>query len=331
MIEDKKPIEEPKDLEEVKRNKQNEEEQYTSITVIDVCKSSYKEIVKQIKSIPLFCRFTLIISFIMIVLKLIDPALVSILILNPSLVISKLHIWTLITGVFIPRDIINYVVCGIIWVHRAKYLEESLSTTRYSINFIINILLISLLYFAIGIISPITRNITMSGMLSNSISEIILLCLSNPNVELSMIFFSIKAKYYHLILSCILVIIHFGCIFDILIGYIFSFLFFYVLKIRLSDSITEKIELAICNILQCFDCFIKLKVKDKAQIQVNQSYSVEDSKSIEVKENRSKNKTKSSKNNNINIEKLDNSSETRTQNKGVSTGNVNYINLNEIE
>ena len=70
MIEDKKPIEEPKDLEEVKRNKQNEEEQYTSITVIDVCKSSYKEIVKQIKSIPLFCRFTLIISFIIYYLRL---------------------------------------------------------------------------------------------------------------------------------------------------------------------------------------------------------------------------------------------------------------------
>lgn len=268
---------------------------------------SFKCCYESIISIPLFCRLVSITTLSLLILRIINTEDADIIALIPNEVLGKYHIWSLLSGPFVPSGIISYLSCIFLWIYRAKSLENSLGTIRFSINFFIDCFFTSLLYFGLAIILPVTRNWVLNGLFAVTICQITLLCLANPSVKLSLIFCNIEAKFYPIIISLILGVVHLGKCIDILAGLSYAFLYFYLLRIYIPDTVISKIEAITpcCAWFSSFKSISKLSDSSEKQacgIKLDSSFQQKTNReeiSLDKSSDRAKNKSKSNKSNNV--------------------------------
>jgi len=149
----------------------------------------------------------------------------------------------------------------IVWVKHAISLESSLWTIRYILIFIINSIFINIIYcLIVYLINSISKNKTLinnnyleiskvnnSGIWPIIISEMTLLCLNNPNFYIQFLFrpCPIKAKYYPIFIIVIISLINnFKMNYEIISGFLYGIIYYYLFQNRLyfSDEIIKKLE-----------------------------------------------------------------------------------------
>ena len=224
------------------------------------------------RSIPLFIKTVMIITVILYILNLFIPY-VSLYLSNiPYYTILNIHLWRLISTIFITTEIINIILSLLFWVKYASELELSMGTIKYFLIFLMNSLSIQILYSLLScLIAFIINNkqyllakinnknqVNNSGLWPYIICELTLLSLSNPNSPMKIIFFpcQIKAKYYPFILFIIFSIMNsFAIDLEVLSGIIYALFYNFVIKkvIKISNTFVLKIEKS-----SCFKCISKM-------------------------------------------------------------------------
>ena len=106
-----------------------------------------------------------------------------------------------------------------------------------------------------------------------------LLCFNNPESNMKCIFRPclIKAKYYPLFILCVYTVINLGIDFEILSGFLYGYIYFYLLqsRIKFSDEFIRKLENCFCfKIITRLSSFISV---DNAGVNTNNSVSITDS------------------------------------------------------
>ena len=179
----------------------------------------------------------------------------------PFYTIFEIHLWRIISTILITTEILNIIFSLIFWVKYASVIESSMGTIKYFIIFMMNSIIIQILYSIIScLISLIINNknyllekiknkneVINSGLWPYIICELTLLSLSNPNYQMSFLFFpcQFRAKFYPLILFIIFSIMNtFVIDLEVLIGILYAFIyhFFMKKKIKISDNLVRKIE-----------------------------------------------------------------------------------------
>lgn len=305
-----------------KEEEQIKEEDEPRNSIIEILKGKINDTYYFLTSIPLFTRSVIFICLSFYVVCLLVHPIAELLSNIPKLVVSKIRIWTIFTGTFIPSGILNLTFCLIFWVHKAKNLEKSLSTVRYMINFFIDCFMTSFLYFLTAIVFRFYELWPQNGLLAVTMCQNTLLCIANPNVNLSFIFFDLNSKYYPLLLSLIMLIVHLFKAIDILIGIIYAFVYYYLIRIQLSDEFAAKME-EIMSFCHYFSSFVS--VSDATGVSNKNEPDMKNKQEIVISTN---NNYGSNNKNDINIEKLDKSSD-RGKPKNNSSNQVNYINLED--
>jgi membrane associated rhomboid family serine protease len=221
------------------------------------------------KNIPLFIRLITFITIILYVLNLFFP-IISLKLSNiPYFTIFKMHLWRIISTILITTEILNILFSLIFWVKYASEIESSMGTIKYFIIFMMNSIIIQILYSIIScLIALIINNknylqeklknkneVMNSGLWPYIICELTLLSLSNPNQQMSFLFFpcQFRAKFYPLILFIIFSIMNSFIIdLEVLMGIIYAFIyhFFMKKKIKISDNFVRKIENS--KVILCF-------------------------------------------------------------------------------
>lgn len=275
---------------------------------IDLAKGLVLEAAFFLKSIPFFTRSVFFISLVLLIIKFLSPSTQQLFVLSHTNVFSKYYFWSIITGAFAPSGILNLTVCSLFWIIRAKALEKSLGTLRFIGNFFIDTIMMSILFVLATLL--INQEI-LNGLLAITVCHNTLLCLANREVKISFIFFEIPAKYYPLLLSGTLIIAHYGAFIEVLIGIVYSFLFFYLLKIQIPDGPIISLE----NKLNCFKVFTSFVFLQSGLSNI-------------IKENAKATPTPKEE---ACEEKLDKSSDRAHSKKGGSSSGVNYINLEEVK
>lgn len=224
------------------------------------------------RSIPLFIRTVMILTTILYILNLFFPYISLYLSNIPYYTILNIHLWRLISTIFITTEIINIILSLLFWVKYASELESSMGTIKYFLIFLMNSLSIQILYSLISCLIAFLINnkkyllakinnknqVNNSGLWPYIICELTLLSLSNPNSPMKIIFFpcQIKAKYYPFILFAIFSIMNsFAIDLEVLSGIIYALFYNFVIKkaIKISNPFVLKIEK-----LSCFKCIAKM-------------------------------------------------------------------------
>jgi membrane associated rhomboid family serine protease len=226
-----------------------------------------KDTIKQYWSgVPFFARFIIIITLTLYILSWFTTFMLNFANI-PLYTIYKFHLWRLITSVFMTLSIINIIFAFIAWLPDALKLEKSTGTVRYFLNFMINSILIQIMYtIIIFIISLFYKNILLmpsSGLWPMILAEITILCLSNPQGQLQMMFIPcmIPSKFYPWALFGFFTILNMNVQLDILAGILYGYLFFYYLKnkIQFSDEFISRAEnWPILNKISLFESFVTL-------------------------------------------------------------------------
>ena len=221
-------------------------------------------------NIPLFIKTLLILTIILYLINIPFHSLSRFLSNIPYYSFFCFQLWRLITSVFMTTNILKIILGIFVWVKDASNLEISLGTIKYSIIFIINTIIIQILYGLILLFFYfITKNqkylyyktddnniVSNSGFWGVIMCEMILLCISNPEspMKLLLLPFTVKAKIYPIVLVILYFFVSF-CKFDlqIICGILYGLFYYYFLKniIQFPDSIALKIE--------NFSCFKNLK------------------------------------------------------------------------
>ena len=218
-------------------------------------------VISQIKEllsdIPFFVRFILITNVILIIANIFTPYISFYLSNIPALTIKKYQFWRLITTTLITTNLINMILGFIVWIKDAISLEKSLGTIRYIIVFLfdsicinlINCFLSFILFSETFEISNYTyvHKVNNSGIWPIIICEITLLCLNNPDSKIKFLFVPspIKAKYYPFIIIILLTLINnFRVNYEIISGFVYGILYYYILQNRfnMSEGTTKKLE-----------------------------------------------------------------------------------------
>lgn len=279
-------------------------------------------------TLPLFTTSVSIICIIAYLLCLLSHSLMDYFKNIPENVLQKFRIWTIFTGSFVSSGFLNLVFCLIFWTHKAKNLEKSLSTIRYMLNFMIDCSITSFAYFIIAVILRFCSTWQLNGLLAVTMCQNTLLCIANPNVKLSLVFYDLEAKYYPFVLSLIMFIIHFGKAVDLVIGILYAFAYFYLIRIQISDDIATRIEERF-SFLSRFSSFVSVSEAsgtDQSNNEKNQQQIIISTNNFNSSYNNKENK------NEISIEKLDKSSDRGNYSSGNNKGSskqVNYINLED--
>ena len=213
-------------------------------------------------SIPLFISFIIAatVAFYIINLFTIVPAFY--LTNVPYYTVLRLQIWRLFTSVFITTSVFNIVFIFLFWLKDASMVEIKLGTLRYSIIMMFNSLCIQCIFTLFSFIfsflsskkylyscleSPENRQVFNNGLSPMIMSEVVLLCLSNPGTKLKILCFpyEIKARYYPFIIFGILFLINsFTLDLQIVSGCVYAFIYHYYLKQKLyiSSGVIKKLE-----------------------------------------------------------------------------------------
>lgn len=270
-------------------------------------KNSINDTYDTLYNLPLLTLLITIFISVNIVLGIILNVYYSNLAFSSNNVVKKLKIWTIITGTFVPSSVLNYFFTILFWVFKADKLERSLSTTRYFINFMIDAMFTSILFLIAASLIPFYNNINYNGLLSVVICENTLICMANPNVKVKFLFLKFNAKWYPIILCLIMSVIHLGYVLDMVIGIIYAFIYFYIMRITISNESIESIEDKL-YFLKHFDRFISICNVNKEDDKIKTE------------------KTDGE----ITIEKLDKSERDGKYNKASTSGNnLSYINLED--
>ncbi len=229
---------------------------------------SCKEKMKQAWStVPLFVRFLAVTTTALYLLSWALP-LVELFSNLPLKTIFSFQIYRLFTSVFITASIFNVLFAFLSWIPDAIKLETTTGSTRYTINFFINSILIQVLYtltmFLISL--PAGKgalNMPSAGLWPLIMAEITILCQANPDNQVRMFFVpcAFRALYYPWALFAFFTLLNFKLQFDILVGIIYGYLFFFYLraKIQPSDNFIAKCENScIMRPFTKFDSFVKL-------------------------------------------------------------------------
>lgn len=224
-------------------------------------KSSAERVKEIIEGVPFFIRFILIAKIILFILNLLTNYISFYLSNLPSYTIYHYQFWRLITTSFITTNLINMLIGFLIWVKDAISLEKTLGTIRYIIIFITNSININLIYcLFMFIVDHFSKNKTIlrneplviykvnnSGIWPIIICEMTLLCMNNPDSQIKFLFkpCPIKAKFYPIFIIIILSLINkFRINFQILSGFLYGIIYYYLFQSRLhiSDEIIKKLE-----------------------------------------------------------------------------------------
>ena len=224
-------------------------------------KSSAERVKDIIDGVPLFIRFILIVKIILFILNLLTNYISFYFSNLPSYTIYHYQFWRLITTSFITTNLINMLIGFLIWIKDAISLEKSLGTIRYILIFITNSININLMYcLFMFIFDHFSKNKTLlrneplviykvnnSGIWPIIICEMTLLCLNNPDSPIKFLFkpCPIRAKYYPIFIIIILSLINkFRINFQILSGFLYGIIYYYIFQNRLhiSDEIIKKLE-----------------------------------------------------------------------------------------
>ena len=205
-------------------------------------------------AIPIFVKIVVTLSLLFYTLSWFVMPQLTYLVNIPYFTVFKFRIWTLVTTVFLTLSIINIIFAFISWVPDAIRLEMTSGTVRYTLNFLVNSILIQLLYvlFAIIlglIISQGLLKMPSTGLWPLIMAEITILCNANPDNEVRMFLIPvpIKSRYYPWALFAFFTLFNMSIQFDILAGICYGYLFFYKLRnyIQFSDNFILKCE-ALC-------------------------------------------------------------------------------------
>jgi len=231
---------------------------------------SFKEKIKEwCSQVPLFVRFIMISTGTFYILSWFLISISKYLTNLPALVIYQFQIWRLFSSVFVTLSIFNILFAFLAWVPDAIKLEKSTGTIKYMCTFIINSLLIQLIYVMLCLILSLFSEqfliMPSSGLWPLIMAEITILCLINPQNQLMMMFFPclIPAKYYPWALFAFFSVFNMNLQFDILAGILYGYLFhhFLKLKIQLSDEFINKVEnLPLINKLCNLSSYISLSM-----------------------------------------------------------------------
>jgi len=217
--------------------------------------------------VPLFVRFIMITTVTFYILSWFVGFITKALTNLPALIIYYFQIWRLFTSVFVTLSIFNVLFAFMSWVPDAIRLENSVGTIKYMCTFFMHSLIIQLLYVILCLILSVFSDqflvMPSSGLWPLIMAEITILCLTNPQNNLMMMFLPclIPAKYYPWALFAFFSVLNMNLQFDILAGILYGYLFHHYLKtkIKISDEFTNKIEnLPLINKLQGINSFVSL-------------------------------------------------------------------------
>lgn len=229
---------------------------------------SFKERAKQMWSqVPLFVKFIIIVTCTCYLLSWFTTFFLKSLTNVPYMVIYHFQIWRIFTSVFMTLSIINILFALLAWVPDAIRLESSTGTIKYMITFFTNSLIIQILYivlcFVLSVFSTGILIMPSSGLWPLIMAEITILCLTNPQNQLMMMFLPclIPAKYYPWALFGFFTMLNMSLQFDILAGILYGYIFHHFLKSKLqfSDEFIVKVEnMPLLNKLSYFSSFVPL-------------------------------------------------------------------------
>ena len=207
-------------------------------------------------NIPIFIRCYYIITIVLFILNLKIKYISFYLINIPYYTIFKLQLWRLLTSVFITTNFLQILLAFFVWIKHTSFLETQLGTIKYALVFCINAISIQIINIIImGGISLINNKIYSaeikskknSGLWGILMCEMTMLCVSNPESQVKLLFlpFNIKAKIYPLILVLMFLVSNiFEVDIEIISGIIYGLIYYYFLKTKLqiSDSFVQKLE-----------------------------------------------------------------------------------------
>jgi membrane associated rhomboid family serine protease len=168
----------------------------------------------------------------------------------PGKTIFSFQIWRLFTAVFYTPSLLSIIFGFMSWAPDAVRLEYTSGTVRYFLNFMVNATLINIIYcllmLLLSVIVKAALYMPSSGLWPLILAEITMLCLANPDNQMTFFFIPIKfpAKYYPWILLGFFTLINMSFQFDNLVGVCYGHLFFYFLrqKLQFSDTFINKVE-----------------------------------------------------------------------------------------
>ena len=260
--------------------------------------SGWEKFMELWSDVPSFIKFVLFSTIFFYIINFFTNYVTFALSDIPYFTIYYFQFWRLITSSFLTTKITNIILGFVVWVKDAIALEKSLGTFRYALVFITNSIFIHLIYCGIvyllslikglsGLLQKINqptdiiKNKTYSscGLWPIIISEMTLLCFNNPESNMKCIFRPclIKAKYYPLFILCVYTVINLGIDFEILSGFLYGYLYFYLLqsRIKFSDEFIRKLENCFClKIITRLSSFISV---DNAGVNANNNVSITDS------------------------------------------------------
>lgn len=252
-------------------------------------------IIKFLANIPLFVQFYILITIFIFILNLFIKDISNILSNIPSKTILQFQFWRLITSVFMTTNQYKIILGIISWIKFASSIEKTIGTIKYMFIFIINSIIIQLIYCLfiffsslfnknnanklilntkINVESGNNNYIENNGMWSIIICELVLLCLNNPQSKIKILFFpfTIKAKYYPLLFYLLLSLFDsFKIDLQIISGIFYGIIYFYFLKniIKISDSFAYNIEDNYCFKLAKIKNFKKCKRNNRNNIIIS--------------------------------------------------------------
>jgi membrane associated rhomboid family serine protease len=227
---------------------------------------AFTQIIELISEIPFFVRFILLTNITLFILNIFIPHISFYLSNIPFFITNRYQFWRLITTSFITTNLINMFLGLFVWIRDAISLENSLGTIRYIFIFIFNSTFINLIYVLLYYLLfknnfgssyyNYVHKVNNSGIWPIIICEITLLCFNNPDSKIKFLSLPspLKAKYYPFIIIILLILINnFRVNLEIVSGFIYGIIYFYLLqnKFNISEETTQKLEKSCC-----FRCLI---------------------------------------------------------------------------
>lgn len=203
--------------------------------------------------IPLFVRFVICLSTFLYFVSLITST-VYILANIPLYTIKHFYLWSVATSVFMNISILNLAFAFFAWIPDGKKLEKENGTIKYMWNFLVNSMIIQIIFLGVVYLLSIKfedyLKYPSSGLWPLILSEITLLSVANPNVPVMMFLIPcpIQAKYYPWALFGFFTVINgFRQIqFDILAGILYGYAYYFFLKNKIQPSDQFLIKLQNC-------------------------------------------------------------------------------------
>ena len=165
-------------------------------------KSAFEEIKRFFVKIPFFVRIITLTTITLYTLSVFKENYVKLLVNVPENTVDNLHLWTIVSSVFVNSKYYNLFYSLIIWIPEATNLEHSNGTVRYVLNFFSNSIIIQVIFLGFSyLISLLYKDVLSDsnvGLMPVVLAEIMILSMANPKnlVNFLCIPFYFPAKFY---------------------------------------------------------------------------------------------------------------------------------------